>query len=716
MKLQIILFFLIIVHPSCNVFGATFVVSSNKGYADQNPGNGTCTTGYSVPDNCTLRAAIEEANSNINDHDIITFDRPLQFSRYTSDLPRTGNLTIDGSSQWNTADDIPGISIAAAALFTALEIGYKTVVKGIFFGGSGNGIVVNNSESDILIGGSEPHERNIFFSGDTGIYLKQGTRNITIQYNYFGTKNGETFGADDLFIGDTAIYGWGTSDLVIEHNIIGEQQDDGIYLTQSYFITIADNYIGVSGDGSNKKIPNGDCGIYVTNSQFANINITGNKIAGNLSAQIHIEASTGINIVGNNIGSFDAPINPSLSQANGIEFSGTYLRHTTIAENAIEFNNGNGIFITSGSPSIEHNGIANNGKNGIVLQNVVDGQLAQITGNGISLNSDNGIVLDNVANMQISSNKIGLGDLGFSDDGNGSSGILLQNGSTGNIIGGVHPDDGNYIGYNYGSGIYLTGNGTSHNQVGYNTIGSSPEKLINWGYVKAGNHQHGIAVYDHADNNDIGVVADALTPNLILDSHWRGIAVINSDGNRIFGNQVGTDNATRNWGNGYSGIQVAGSSNSVKYNTVAFNGYKPTLPQAGIVVEGSSSIGNQMSKNSIFHNGATGIALVNGGNQNLQPPSLTRDGKTLAGTTCPSCTVEFFSGPDKDEGKVFEGSTQAESSGKFTWQIQGHVQGKHITTTTTTSLALSTSEFSSSVQGYTFPWPMFLPAMTGDHM
>ena len=64
---------------------------------------------------------------------------------------------------------------------------------------------------------------------------------------------------------------------------------------------------------------------------------------------------------------------------------------------------------------------------------------------------------------------------------------------------------------------------------------------------------------------------------------------------------------------------------------------------------------------------------------------------------------------------VFEGSAQAESSGEFTGQIQGHVQGKYITTTTT-SLALSTSEFSSSDQGYTCHWPMFLPAMAGNHM
>ena len=296
-----------------------------------------------------------------------------------------------------------------------------------------------------------------------------------------------------------------------------------------------------------------------------------------------------------------------------------------------------------------------------------------------------------------------------SDLGNGIDGISIVNGSTDNLIGGPADEDGNQIGCNKGNGIYIGGTGTRNNYVAGNNIGY--EKNYDGSDRKAGNGQHGIALYDNSESNNIGLAGVIINPNLVIDNHWRGIAVINSNHNRIFGNLVGTDKGSINWGNGYSGIQIAGNNNQVKYNTVAYNGYVPATEQAGIVVEGSGSFGNQLSENSIYHNAAAGIALINGGNQNLQPPTLMRHNKTLSGSTYPQATVEFFSGPEEDEGRYFEGSVQADHSGNYGWQIPGHIRGKFITATTTNTPTLNTSEFSLPVHGYTFPWPMFLPAI-----
>jgi hypothetical protein len=61
-------------------------------------------------------------------------------------------------------------------------------------------------------------------------------------------------------------------------------------------------------------------------------------------------------------------------------------------------------------------------------------------------------------------------------------------------------------------------------------------------------------------------------------------------------------------------------------------------------------------------------------------------------TTCPACTVEVFSDAE-DEGRVYEGSTAADTSGAFTFSKGSPLTGPYLTAAATDRSG-NTSEFS----------------------
>ncbi len=70
----------------------------------------------------------------------------------------------------------------------------------------------------------------------------------------------------------------------------------------------------------------------------------------------------------------------------------------------------------------------------------------------------------------VAGNKIGTDVSGTVALGNRSSGIEVDSGCTGNIIGGTTPDSGNVISANGKYGVWITGNGANDNLVQGNTI------------------------------------------------------------------------------------------------------------------------------------------------------------------------------------------------------------------------------------------------------
>jgi hypothetical protein len=127
-----------------------------------------------------------------------------------------------------------------------------------------------------------------------------------------------------------------------------------------------------------------------------------------------------------------------------------------------------------------------------------------------------------------------------------------------------------------------------------------------------------------------------------------------SNGNTVVGNEIGTNLAGSAAAAGFNlGVIVSGSQNRIggpgAGNVIAFS------MENGITI--SRGTGNTLSQNRIAQNAASGIALVNGGNDSLSPPNVTagitvsdalNGGQTeivgsLNGLTLGhSYTVEFF--------------------------------------------------------------------------
>jgi parallel beta-helix repeat protein len=327
----------------------------------------------------------------------------------------------------------------------------------------------------------------------------------------------------------------------------------------------------------------------------------------------------------------------------------------------------------------------------------------EITNNTIAANDLNGIHLEGGTGTTVKGNLIGLTSIN-SRSSNGLNGILLSDSARGHFIGSSIAGEENYICWNGANGIKLEGNGTRENQVGGNIIGST--RLLNDAYSQAPNDQHGIALYDQTEANIIGRLGSIFTPNYIFSSKWSGIAVRDSNHNQILFNRIGTDGNTRDWGNTYWGINIVnGNNNVIRSNIIANNG-KAVIPRAGVEVSGATAFGNHLLRNSIYNNGDKGISLVNGGNSDVYPPILQREGNTLIGTTYPGSEVQFFSGAERDEGRYYEGVTYADGAGVFNWQMTGNFKGKHVTAIATPLPAASSSEFSLPVQG-AFPYILF---------
>ena len=162
--------------------------------------------------------------------------------------------------------------------------------------------------------------------------------------------------------------------------------------------------------------------------------------------------------------------------------------------------------------------------------------------------------------------------------------------------------------------------------------------------------------------------------------------------NTIIGNLVGTDvTGTKPFGN-VDGIFL---SEGACYNTIGPDNIIAYSHEHAIVIQGSNSFGNTITRNSIHDNGRGGIKLLEGGNSSLPSPVITDFNLTegfVAGTTCPNCTVEVFSSHGT-QGEIYEGQTSADVTGSFTFNKGIPFTGSNLMAMTT-DIYGSTSEFS----------------------
>jgi trimeric autotransporter adhesin len=657
----------------------TYMVNSNTDAADANPGDGVCAT---IGGNCTLRAAIQEANRDGTVSNIQFVYRFVDSNSIllNDDLPplTENNTTIDASDQFNHAGNRPGVQIASSLSDQILDIRSEgNTILGIFFGGAPVGIkVAGNSNT---IGGPGDGERNVFINPQYGVHIHSGSYHSVIS-NYFGTIDGET-AISSVSIG---IYAINTHHNLISDNlIVGFQTQDtettfppsGIVLYYSYNNEISNNIIGM--DWGKLTAIGNTIGIFLQHADSTDIG-SGNLIAGNLSHGIHALSSENFSIFDNDIGFVGS--SPIGNGGHGI-FLETMVNGLSLYNNSIRHNSGSGIWSSGSFGTIQDNDIYENESHGIYLtgSNNIIGGTFDYESNNISYNQGNGIYLDGACYNTISGNFVS----------NNNFGILLENGAKENRIGGNTANESNLIWYNVLDGIRIQDSSTNNNLVIGNMIGYEET-----GY-KVGNGHHGIGIYAGAHNNQIGTtnVGEA---NYILNSGWSGVVIVNSSENFVEGNLIGTDGAEISTGNAYYGVNIVGSvgvDNQVSMNVIAYNGTFGGVDnnQAGIKIDGSS--GNMISRNSIHDNDGPGIALINNGNSNMAAPIITMASCNgpIEGTAEPFSCVQIFSDND-DEGRIWEGTTQANATGVWSWP--GKVRGPNITATARDNTTNDTSPFS----------------------
>lgn len=271
------------------------------------------------------------------------------------------------------------------------------------------------------------------------------------------------------------------------------------------------------------------------------------------------------------------------------------------------------------------------------------------TGNLISANSGPGVKLSgtSVSGNQVNGNIIGPAASGMMYLGNGGDGILITDGSHGNLIGGAGAGSGNLISDNAGSGIRLTGGNVSENLITANWIGLSLD-----GYGALGNgwiEGDGILIDSGANANTIGGSEGTLRN--VIAANYRFGAHIDGNGtndNTILGNYIGL-NATGTSSSGNSvGVCISGGAQynmvggltSASGNVISGNRSEDFPYGCGVLIYGPGTAFNQVSANYIGldasgltprRNGTGGIIIGPGAQYNLIGGDSETAGNVISG-------------------------------------------------------------------------------------
>ncbi|MCR5424899.1 MAG: right-handed parallel beta-helix repeat-containing protein [Bacteroidales bacterium] len=232
------------------------------------------------------------------------------------------------------------------------------------------------------------------------------------------------------------------------------------------------------------------------------------------------------------------------------------------------------------------------------------GGLTAAERNIISGNLDYGLPLFGVGatGNVIVGNYIGTDITGSYAIGN-TYGVLCDDGSFSNRVGGPTAAERNIISGNVGYGIFLYNNGTSRNLIQNNYIGTDHAGL-------------------QAVPNTAGIIIDGISYSNIIDSNiisgnlqsGIGINITGSDSNRIVRNRIGVNVAGQPLPNGMDGIrisqgpvatQIGGSPSEA--NIIAHNG------ACGVYITNPSCVSNRISCNSFHDNGSLAIDLYQPG-------------------------------------------------------------------------------------------------------
>ncbi|MGD2027942.1 MAG: right-handed parallel beta-helix repeat-containing protein, partial [Anaerolineales bacterium] len=322
------------VFPAKTVFASDFVVNDTgdapddtlDGICDISPGDGT--------ENCTLRAAIMEANFT-GGPDVITFSTAMTINLGSALDAITGSVTIDASSTgglvivdgnggaFNGLDIQAGsVAVRALALIdfdgNAIHVSGGAdgvIIDGNHLGAASNGTAdggvtgfgvrvidsPNVSITDNLISGNDLGGVYVSGADSDGASITGNTVGLNLGGDDFleATPTTDQDGIRLLNVPNAVIGGSGAAG----RNIIAGNYGDGIEVSGTAAGTTIDgNYIGTSAIGEDA-IPNANAGIRLEITSGVSVGSTqGNLISGNSGPGVVVTGSTDVTISDNLIG------------------------------------------------------------------------------------------------------------------------------------------------------------------------------------------------------------------------------------------------------------------------------------------------------------------------------------------------------------------------------------------------------------------------------
>lgn len=315
------------------------------------------------------------------------------------------------------------------------------------------------------------------------------------------------------------------------------------------------------------------------------------------------------------------------------------------------------------------------------------------TRNLISGNGDDGVQLQNMGTTdnKILGNFIGTNASGTIALGNVGDGVFIFMEASNNFIGWDTSEAGNLISGNNGdAGVKIAGNGTEGNVVLGNYIGTDVS-----GNAALADIEHGVVIYDGATYNTIGGTTPGAR-NLISGNREAGIVIAyaGASDNQVLGNYIGTDasgtiSIPNYWGvlifegptDNTIGGDGPGAGNLISGNT-----------EAGVRIEGSGTMNNQVTLNTISSNGEDGVVIRNAArNQVLgnyigtDPTGTTPLGNLRNGIILDDASYNIIGGVTAGAGNLISGNEFAgiylQGSGTTSNQIQGNFIGTDVSGT-----------------------------------
>jgi hypothetical protein len=454
---------------------ATFTVNRIGDQPDLNLANAACDVSATTGNQCTLRAAIQEANDTPGP-DVINFNIATKSKTIApaSPLPPvTEQLTINGYSQANTS-----VNSRATGNNAVLRI----ILDGINAGADVDGLVIAANDSFVrglviqrfdgsgieITGNRNTVAGNLIGTNPAGTEKRMNSRGVTVR----GAENligGTTRASRNLISGNDG-YGLeirdaGATGTLVRNNYIGTNKagnaalgnrDYGVAIIFAPNVTIGGTTAGarnvVSGNGgSGIRQLGADEGIVITGN-YVGTNAAGTAAVGNFYRGITVEDAIDATIGGTVAGARNVI---SGNRLEGLEFvftdGGTAQGNLigTKADGTGDLGNGRkGIYVVAGGVVIGGAGSAGN---------VVSGN----TDVGIHVNYSNETVPNQILGNVIRDN--GLSGVFVSDDGTTVGGnVILQNG-----------EDGVQVHAN-AQGVRITENHTySNGQLGIDLLGGT---------------------------------------------------------------------------------------------------------------------------------------------------------------------------------------------------------------------------------------------------